>query len=95
MKNALARLLSSAKFLTTLLGLFTTAGASLLAKHGLELSDATIQQVAITVSGFFGLLLAAQGATDMGKSAAAIGAQPAQPTPRAVTAETADPGGAA
>lgn len=77
MKEALQRLLTSMKFWTTLIGLIVTAGSSWLAKYGLELSDETVQQIAVTVAGFFGLLLAGQAATDHGKAKAQTQAEAA------------------
>lgn len=70
MKEALSKILGSAKFWTTIIGSVLTAGASLIAKHGLEVSDDAVRQVAITISGLFVVLLGAQGATDFGKNAA-------------------------
>ena len=70
MKEALTRLLSSAKVRTAILGMVTTAGASLFARYGIDLSTEAVQQVAITVSSMFGILLATQGAADLGKHAA-------------------------
>lgn len=77
MKEALAKLFSSAKVWTAILGMLATAGASLLARYGLELSTEAIQQIAITVAGFFGILLGAQGLADHGKAAAQLTAQSA------------------
>jgi len=70
MKEALEKMLASMKFWTTIIGMLVTAGGSLLAKYGFEVSDATVQQVAITISGLFGILLFGQAANDHGKAAA-------------------------
>lgn len=70
MKEAFGRLLSSMKFWTTVIGMLLTAGSSLLAKYGFEVDDAAVQQIAITVSSFFGILLLGQAAADHGKEAA-------------------------
>jgi len=71
MKNALSRLLSSAKFWTAILGMIATAGASLFARYGLEASTEAIQQLAGTMALIVSVLLHAQGQTDAGKNAAA------------------------
>jgi len=68
-ESVLKRLLSSAKFWTMIIGGIATAGATLLAKYGLEVSDAAISQIAITVSGLFAVLVHAQGQADQGKNA--------------------------
>ncbi len=72
MREAFSRLLSSVKAWTLILGMFATAGASLLARYSLEVSTETVQQVAITVAGMFAVLIGAQGLTDAGKEAAKI-----------------------
>lgn len=72
MKNAFLKLLTSVKFWTTIIGGICTALGSLIAKYGFEVSDAAVQQVAVTISGLFGLLLFGQAATDHGKEAAKI-----------------------
>ncbi len=60
---------SPGKLVTTAIGLVVTALASLVAKYGIELSDATVSQIAITVSGLFAVLIGAKGAADFGKNA--------------------------
>ncbi len=78
--NVATRLLGSQKFWTTIVALIATSSASILAKWGLELSDATVQQVGATVAILFGILLHAQGRTDQGKEAAKVAAtMPAVP----------------
>lgn len=72
MREALLKLFSSAKTWTAFLGMIATAGASLLARYGLELSDEAIQQIAITISGLFATLLVTQGLADHGKEQAKI-----------------------
>lgn len=74
MTVALKRLLTSAKFWTAIIGLVFTLGASLVAKYGIDASDAAIQQIALTVSGIFAVLLGAQGAAGVGKEAAELAA---------------------
>lgn len=74
MKNALLSMLSSVKFWTQIIGLIINASASLLAKYGIGVSDATVMQISITIAGLFGALGLAQGATDHGKAAAQIAA---------------------
>lgn len=69
MKDAFKRMLESMKFWTMVIGLFTTAGATWLAKKGIEVSDETAMQIAITISGLFAILLHAQGQADLGKNA--------------------------
>ena len=68
MKDAFRRLLSSMKFWTLILGVVATVGASLFAKYGLELSDSTVAKIAELLALGFGVLLGAQGATDLGKA---------------------------
>ncbi len=70
MKQALSRVLGSAKFWTAIIGLICTAAATKLSALGWDTSVEAQQQIAITVSAMFGILLAAQGAADVGKSAA-------------------------
>lgn len=99
MKEALARLFSSVKVWTAIIGMLATAGASLLARYGLELSDAAIQQTAITVASMFAILLGAQGAADFGKEKAKIEASvtttttvtPATPTDPPSIVESKEP----
>ncbi len=74
MQNAIARIVGSQKFWTTIVAGVVTASASMLAKWGLELSDATVQQIAATIAGLFGLLIHAQGRADQGKEAAKVAA---------------------
>lgn len=69
MKDALTRLVSSAKFWTLILGLLTT----FLAKYGVHVDDSTSQYIAMG----FALLLGAQAANDHGKAAALINAKAA------------------
>lgn len=69
MTDPIKRILSSAKFWTALIGLVLTLFASLLAKYGLSVSDATVSQVATTIASVFAILLGAQGLADIGKSA--------------------------
>ncbi len=69
---------SPGKLVTTVIGLVVTAVASLVAKYGIELSDATVSQIAITVSGLFAVLIGAKGAADFGKNA--VEAAKASPT---------------
>lgn len=69
------------KFWTMILGLVTTAGSSMLAKWGLELSDETVKTIAYLVSGIFGVLLLGQGFTDMGKAAVQAQNAPAPAAP--------------
>jgi hypothetical protein len=63
-KAPLARLFSSMKFMTFLLGVITTQAA----KYGFEVDPETYW----TITGLFGLLLGAQAATDHGKAKAEI-----------------------
>jgi hypothetical protein len=69
-KETFGKLLSSVKFWTTIVGMLVTMSSSMIAKWGFEVSDETTQQIAITVSSFFGLLLLGQASADHGKSAA-------------------------
>ena len=64
------RLITSMKFWTMILGGVATAGGTLLAKYGLSLSDAAIQQIAGSIVILFSILVHAQGQTDLGKNAA-------------------------
>ena len=83
MKDALTRLVSSAKFWTLVLGLLTT----FLAKYGVHVDDSTSQYIAMG----FALLLGAQAAADHGKSAALINAAAAAPAiPAAPAAPAAE-----
>ncbi len=75
MKEALSRILGSAKFWTTVIGMVMTAGASLFARYGLELSTEAIQQIAVTVAGLFALLLGGQALAGHGKEAAELTAK--------------------
>lgn len=70
MKIALIRLLSSMKLWTTVLGIVATWSGAWLARHGFDMSDAHVEQVAQYMAIGFGLLLGAQGLQDHGKSAA-------------------------
>lgn len=79
MKDALTRLLSSMKFWTVIVGLVTTMGATAFAKWGIDTSDAAQQQIAITISALFAILLHAQGNAESGKEAAKIQASAATP----------------
>jgi hypothetical protein len=95
MKDALARMFSSAKVWTVIIGGLVTAGASFLAKYGLEVSDATVQQIAGTAALLVGILVHAQGQADHGKYAVravdsntATPAAPVAETPAAATTET-------
>ncbi len=80
--GAIGKIFTSTKTWTMLIGAAATAGASALAKYGLELSDDTITQIAITAAGLVGILLHAQGQADQGKERAKIDA--------AVAAEPSD-----
>ncbi len=80
MKQAITRLLTSTKFLTTVIGMIVTAGATLFTRYGIDVSTEALQQVAITVASLFGILLHAQGRADQGKEAAkVVAATPAVP----------------
>ncbi len=85
MKAALARLLGSAKFWTAIIGLCVTAGASLFARYGIEVSTEAVQQTAGTVALIFSILIGAQGIADHGKSAAEIKAANDNAAPTQVT----------
>lgn len=87
MRDALARVFGSAKVWTAIIGLIVTFGATAFARWGIEVSDAAVQQTAITVSAIFAILLGAQGATDHGKAAAQIAAT----TTTKTTVEPGDP----
>lgn len=78
MKEALTRLLTSAKFWTMIIGLIVTLGA----RYGFQVDP----EVMWMIAGIVAILLGAQGLTDMGKSAALITtakvpAEPAQVDP--------------
>lgn len=66
MKDALTRLLSSAKFWTAIIALISVFAA----KYGFEISD----QMTTLMSVIFAVLLGGQGLTDHGKAAALINA---------------------
>lgn len=94
MKEALLKLFASAKTWTAILGMLATAGASLLARYGLELSTEAIQQIAVTIAGLFATLLVTQGLADHGKERAKIeaaSATPAAPANQVVVVEPSQP----
>lgn len=66
------RMLTSTKFWTAIIGGLATAGASLFAKYGLEVSDEAVQQVAGSVTLLFSVLIHAQGQADLGKNATPV-----------------------
>ncbi len=68
-KSVLKKLLTSTKFWTAIIGGIVTAGASLFAKYGLEVSDEAVQQVAGSITIMFSVLIHAQGQADLGKNA--------------------------
>lgn len=72
MKPALVRLLSSMKFWTTVLGFVATSCGAWIARHGFDMSDENVRQVARYIAGGFGLLLGMQGLQDHGKEAARL-----------------------
>ena len=72
MKLALFRLLSSMKFWTVVIGIVATWSSAWLARHGFDMSDKHVAQVAEYMAIGFGLLLGAQGAQDFGKEAAKV-----------------------
>lgn len=83
MKQAIADLLSSKKFITAIVALIVTAAA----RKGFDVDP----EMCAAILGVFAVLIGAQGATDHGKAAAelhvnAAAAEPA-PMPRAPTVE--------
>lgn len=70
MKTATAQLLASKKFWTTIIGTILTLGSYVLAKWGLEVDDAAVQQISGSIAVLFSVLLLGQGLTDQGKEAA-------------------------
>ncbi len=71
MKNALLRIITSAKVWTALIGMVVTALATVFARYGLEVSTEAVQQLAGTMALIVGVLIHAQGQADAGKNAAA------------------------
>ncbi len=63
------RLITSAKVWTVIVGSIVTGGAAMFAKWGLDVSDATVQQIAGTIALLVGVLVHAQGQADLGKNA--------------------------
>lgn len=81
--SVFTRALTSLKVWTIIIGGIVTAGGSMLAKWGLNVSDATVQQIAGSMVLLVGLLVHAQGRADQGKNAvlAATPAATADPAP--------------
>jgi len=72
LKSPFTRLLSSMKFWTVVIGTVATWFSAWLARHGFDMTDAHVEQVAKYVAYGFGILLAGQGLADHGKEAAKL-----------------------
>lgn len=80
MKQAIADLLSSKKFITAIVALLVTAGA----RYGLALDP----EVCVAVLSVFAVLIGAQGAADHGKEAARLHVESAAAEPRPMDERT-------
>lgn len=72
MKTALATLLESKKFWTLMIGIVVTTFGTWLAKHGFDMSDAHVAQVAEYMTIGFTALLGGQALQDQGKEKAKV-----------------------